>query len=344
MDSNSPQFEFFLSAPTFMIQDAIPRTQRVIEQYDNIVCSISGGADSDIMLDMVTKLDPRQKVKYVYFDTGIEMEATKRQIEFLKQKYGVEIETYKPKEPVAYAVRKYGYPFYSKQFSEYIYRLQKHNFKREDKPFEELYKEYPNCKAALRWWCNKFKEGEHRPLMTEIGSAPYLKEFMIQNPPTFQISPKCCDKSKKEPAATAQKGADIALVGIRKAEGGVRSTAYKSCFVDGKKGKQHFPLFWFKTEDKEEYERFYQVEHSDAYKVYGCKRTGCAGCPFGSGFESEIEMLEKYEPKLAKAVKKIFEPAHEYTRAYRKFREEQRALQKEVSEYEQCELIGPADS
>lgn len=325
---NKQQFDFFLSAPTFMIQDAIPRAARAISQHKTIVCSISGGSDSDILTDVCVRLDTDKKIKYVFLDTGIEMSATKKQIEFLQNKYGIKIEIYKPKEPVAFAVRKYGQPFHSKIFSEYIERLQKHNFKWEDKPFNELLAEYPNCKAALRWWCNNWKEGPHRPLMTEIGSAKYLKEFMIQNPPTFQISNKCCDRAKKNPAKEASKGADITFIGIRKSEGGARSKAYKSCFNYSKTGKQYFPLFWFTAEDKREYEYRFDIEHSDAYKVYGCKRTGCAGCPFGSGFEDEIKMLEKYEPKLAAAVKNIFGHAHEYTRAYRKFREQKQREEK----------------
>ena len=40
------------------------------------------------------------------------------------------------------------------QVSEWIERLQRHNFQWEDKSFDELYKEYPKCKVALQWWCN----------------------------------------------------------------------------------------------------------------------------------------------------------------------------------------------
>lgn len=35
----------------------------------------------------------------------------------------------------------------------------------------------------------------------------------------------------------------------------------------------------------------------------------------------EVEILHKYEPKLASAVEHIFAPSYEYTRAYRKFKE-----------------------
>ena len=37
--------------------------------FGNIACAISGGSDSDIMLDMLTRLDDEKKIKYVFFDT-----------------------------------------------------------------------------------------------------------------------------------------------------------------------------------------------------------------------------------------------------------------------------------
>lgn len=321
-EKHAIMMDFMGKAPTVLIQDAVPVTWRALNEHDVVACSLSGGADSDIMLDMVHRLDADKKVRYVFFDTGIEMEATKRHLRALEEKYGIKIETLRPKQPVAYAVRKHGYPFMSKVFAEYIMRLQKHGFRWEDKPFEELYAEYPNCKAALRWWCNAWKEGPHEPLQTEIGSRPYLKEFMIANPPTFPISSKCCDYAKKKPALDVSKVSDLQLVGVRKAEGGARSMRYTSCFCDGRDGKRHFPLFWLSDSDKREYEQAFGVTRSDAYTVYGCKRTGCAGCPFSSRFEDELQMLEEHEPKLAAAVQKIFAPAYEYTRAYWKFRDE----------------------
>lgn len=34
--------------------------------YDKIVCSVSGGSDSDIMVDICTKCDDSNKVIYIY--------------------------------------------------------------------------------------------------------------------------------------------------------------------------------------------------------------------------------------------------------------------------------------
>lgn len=321
------QDEYITKAPTLTIYDGLVKAQSVLEQYKNILVSVSGGADSDNMIDIVEHLTPKDsshKVTYVWFDTGVEMNATKRHLTFLEDKYGIAIQRERGKMQVAGAVRTVGYPFYSKQFAEYIYRLQKHGFQWEDEPFDVLCAKYPNCKAALRWWCNAWKDEPHKPLQTEIASAKLMKEFMMANQPTFNISSRCCTESKKKVGDAVRKkyGGDIQLVGIRKAEGGARSTGVKSCMANGVHGKQYYPLFWWKAEDKGAFEKVYDIKHSDAYTLYGCKRTGCAGCPFAGHFEDELAMLHQYEPKLANAVEHIFSPAYDYTRAYRKFKEE----------------------
>lgn len=217
--------EYISRAPTLTIYDGLVKASSVLNKYKNVLVSVSGGADSDNMIDIVEHLAPKDsshKVTYVWFDTGVEMNATKRHLTFLEDKYGIAIQRERGKTQVAGAVRTVGYPFYSKQFAEYIGRLQKHNFQWEDEPFDVLYAKYPNCKAALRWWCNAWKDEPHKPLQTEIASARFLKEFMIENPPTFKISSRCCNESKKKVGDSVRKkyGGDIQLVGIRKAEGG----------------------------------------------------------------------------------------------------------------------------
>lgn len=222
--------------------------------YPKIMVSVSGGADSDIVLDLVERIGyPLSEVHYAFFDTGLEFAATKRHLEYLEQKYGITIERYRAKIPVPLGVKKYGVPFLSKKISNNIQRLQKHGFKWEDKPFEELYAEYPRCKSALRWWCNQW--GEKSKL--NISNRKWLKEFMIANPPDFPISSGCCDGAKKGTAKMVEKiiNPDLSIQGVRKAEGGIRSTAYKSCFdeICGE-ADQFRPIFWFKKDDKKAYE------------------------------------------------------------------------------------------
>ena len=115
--------EYIKQAPTATIFDGLIKAKSVLNSHNNIMVSISGGADSDNMIDIVEHLRPRDDkhhVTYVWFDTGVEMDATKRHLSFLEEKYDIKIHRERGKMQVAGAVRNVGYPFYSKQFAEYI--------------------------------------------------------------------------------------------------------------------------------------------------------------------------------------------------------------------------------
>lgn len=285
--------------------------------YKKALCSISGGSDSDIVLDIITKFDNYKIVDYVYFDTGLEYGATKEHIRYLEDKYNIKIETIRPKIPIPLSCRIYGQPFISKHVSEMINRLQNHNFKWEDKSFEVLIKEYPNCKSALEWWCNTKPSPSHN-----IKQNKLLKEFLIENPPEFSISQKCCKYAKKDLSHDKLKeGYDLNITGIRKSEGGVRATAYKSCFDNTDKGYDNYrPIFWYSDEDKKYYEEFFNITNSKCYTEYGLKRTGCCGCPYSRNLKQELDILDKHEPKLYKAVNNVFKDSYDYTKKYKEFR------------------------
>jgi 3'-phosphoadenosine 5'-phosphosulfate sulfotransferase (PAPS reductase)/FAD synthetase len=266
----------------------------------------------------------------VFFDTGLEYQATKDHLEYLETKYDIKIKREKAVKPIPICCRTYGQPFLSKQVSEFISRLQRHNFKWEDKSFEELIKEYPKCRSALKWWCNKWEKGKNgQESRFNINYNKFLKEFMVKYPPSHPISNKCCHYAKKLVAHNykVNNGIDLSITGVRKAEGGARATAYKSCFtskLDEGKADEFRVIFWYKTEDKRAYKDKFNMKHSKCYECYGLTRTGCAGCPFGKDFEKELEIIEKYEPKLYKAVNNIFGDSYAYTRAYREFVEQQK--------------------
>lgn len=282
----------------------------------------AGGGDSDVMLDMLVRCGAKGKTDFVFFNTGLEYQATLEHLDYLEDKYGIRIVKAYPVKPIPVSNREYGVPFMSKFAAEMIYRLQRHNFQWEDRPFDELYAKYPKCKTALEWWCNVTYGNTTQ---YAIKRNPYLKEFMVQNHPTFKISSKCCTYAKKNVAAQFAKGKgyDLSCIGIRQSEGGVRSAALHSCFSDGAGGMDYFrPIFWLRDTDKEEYCRHYDVTHSRCYTEYGLVRTGCFGCPFGKRFEEELASIEQYEPKLLKAANAIFKDSYEYTRAYLKFRGE----------------------
>lgn len=285
-------------------------------KFNRIVCSVSGGSDSDLIVDIVSKIKP--DAEFVYFDTGLEYKATKDHLDYLEQRYGIEIKRIKAKIPVPLACKMTGQPFISKQVSEFISRLQRNNFTWVDEPYEVLIKKFPKCSSALKWWCNDKGRGMETSFFN-INRNKYLKEFIIENPPTFSISNKCCDLAKKETSHGYTQPRDLSVVGIRKAEGGAR-IRYSSCTSLSEEGNTYRPIFWYTQEDKTDYEEFAGITHSRCYTEYGLKRTGCAGCPFGRDFEFELEVLEKYEPKLFKAVCNIFKDSYEYTRKYREYR------------------------
>lgn len=118
-------------------------------------------------------------------------------------------------------------------------------------------------------------------------------------------------------------------MGIRKMEGGIRSGSYKGCYYPDSKMPFYMPLFWFSDADKIAYEHAFGIVHSDCYKVYGMKRTGCAGCPFNSRFQNELRTTEIYEPQLCKGVKNIFGKSYEYTLKYRAFKKEMQAKERD---------------
>lgn len=299
--------------------------------YTNIMVSVSGGADSDRLIDIIERIGyPAGNVHYHYYNTGMEYRATIRHLDDLEQKYGIKIARHYANVPVAVAVKKYGVPVFSKQISQYIYRLQKHGFKWEDKPFEDLLVEYPNCKAALRWWCNKWPSNSR----CNIGRRKWLKEYMVANPPDFFVSDFCCTKSKKETAHKVQEQTypDLSVQGVRKAEGGARAAAYKSCFDQITYGCSNLrPLFWWKETDCKAYDETFGVCHSDAYTRYGLKRTGCACCPYGRYWKEELQAAKKYEPGLYAVAMSVFKRAYDYMLGFESFkRDMERTIKEET--------------
>lgn len=318
------------SPHNFVIRDAIEKCFDVIQKHNKIACHVIGGADSDVMLDMMLRCGAKEKTDFFFYNTGLEYQATHDHITFLEEKYGIEIRRIKPKKSIPTCIKQYGSPFWSKFASEMIYRLQKHNFNWEDEPFETLYTKYPKCKIALEWWCNISKGNTTQYI---IDRSPYLKDFMIAYPPQFKISNKCCEWVKKNLSHEVVKNGkyDLSCIGVRKAEGGIRAASYKSCFSEGRDVNEFRPIFWLRDCDKEEYCNHYGVTHSACYFEYGLLRTGCFGCPFGKRFEDELNVIEEYEPKLYKAATNIFADSYEYTRLYLKFRAEKKAHEEGIN-------------
>jgi 3'-phosphoadenosine 5'-phosphosulfate sulfotransferase (PAPS reductase)/FAD synthetase len=317
------QYRALLECGVGPIADMAMKCEGVLATHRHALVSVSGGADSDVMMDVVERVRTQQpiEVTYVWFNTGIEYKATKEHLCDLEEKYGVSIERVRAEKTVPVSCNEYGQPFISKHVSEMCERLQSVCFQWEDEPYEVLDERYPRCRSALRWWCNDYKISGIPQGRFNIRRNKWLKEFLIANPPTFRISAKCCEYAKKRPSRQIELagGVDVTLIGVRLAEGGVRAS-HKTCFDKGGHGVDTYrPLFWLTDRDRDMYCGLFGVTHSDCYRIWGLKRTGCVGCPFGRERLAELGVIEHFEPRMAQACRKVFADAYEYTAKYQAF-------------------------
>ncbi len=321
---------------------------RRLKEHPKAICSYSGGADSDIMIDVIERtrtifgLPP---VKYVFFNTGLEMQAIKDHVAATAEKYGIEIEKVKPDISIVTAARRYGIPFVSKIMSGGLSEWQKKGVplsiadeynEAEDKAAKrkELKERYPKCEHLINFLCCCNSAGEPRPnIQLVINSSKYMLDFIRECPPDFKISATCCDCCKKNPAHKVQKDYDMIITGERRDEGGMRSVPRKDntsmCFTETSGGQFRLrPLYYVSDADKAWYKEYFNIRYSDAYEVYGLKRTGCCGCPISYRAVDDLEMIRKYEPGLAKACWNVFGKSYEYRAKYNEYKAKRRAKEK----------------
>lgn len=352
---NEHKSRVYTDRPAYADFDAPAKFQAIqsivakhLKQHPNAICSYSGGADSDILIDVIERarnifgLPP---VKYVFFNTGLEMKATKDHVKATAEKYGVEIETVRPKVNIVMASRKYGIPFVSKIMSAGLSEWQKKGVplavadeyeQAEDKEAkrQELRERYPKCESVLNFLCCCNSKGEPRPnIQLVINSSKYMRDFIGEYPPDFKISADCCTYCKKNVAHQIQKGFDMVITGERRDEGGMRSVPRKDntslCFTETSSGQYRLrPLYYVSDADKAWYKEYYGLRYSDAYEVYGLTRTGCCGCPISYKAIADLERIRPYEPNLVKAAWNIFGKSYEYRQKYNAYKAERMAREK----------------
>ena len=324
-----------------------------VREHPKAICSYSGGSDSDIMIDLIERtrkafnLPP---VQYVFFNTGLEMKATKDHVKETAAKYHVDIKEVRPELPIVLAVRKYGIPFVSKIMSGGLEEWQKKGVpltvadeydQAEDKAAKrkELKERYPGCESLLNFLCCCNAAGEPRPdIQLVINSSKYMKDFIAECPPDFKISSKCCDCCKKAPAHKIQKDYEMIITGERRDEGGMRSVPRKDntalCFTETSSGQYRFrPLYYVSDTDKDWYKKKYGIRYSDAYEVYGLTRTGCCGCPISYKAVDDLEKIKPYEPNVVKAAWNVFGKSYEYRQKYKDYKAKRMEVEKNPGQY-----------
>lgn len=327
-----------------------------------------GGADSDILIDILERtrkgfgLPP---IKYAFFNTGLEMKATKDHVRETAEKYGVDIAEYqaikgyikvrsdkgtvnipcKSASNIVNATREHGIPFVSKIMSGGLSEWQKKGVplsiadeyeQAEDKHAKrmELKERYPKCESLINFLCCCNKDGDPRPnIQLVINSSKYMRDFIAEYPPEFQISAKCCDYCKKHVAHFFQKDYEMIITGERRDEGGMRSVPRKDntslCFTETASGQFRLrPLYYVSDKDKAWYKETYGIKYSDAYEVYGLTRTGCCGCPISYKAVDDLELIRPYEPNVVKAAWNIFGDSYRYRQKYNEYKAKRKEAEK----------------
>lgn len=360
--SNEFKSRVYTDRPSYADLDSPEKFQAIqgiiatrLRQHPNSICSYSGGADSDILIDLIERtrkmfgegyLPP---VKYVFFNTGLEMKATKDHVKATAEKYGVEIEECRPKINIVKSTREHGIPFVSKIMSQGLEGWQKKGIplsiadeyaEAEDKAAKrkELKERYPKCESLINFLCCCNSAGEPRPnIQLVINSSKYMLDFIRECPPDFKISAKCCDYCKKQAAHRVQKPYEMIITGERRDEGGMRSVPRSEqwsetntmCFSETADGKYRFrPLYYVSDKDKAWYKEYYGIRYSDAYEVYGLTRTGCCGCSISHKAVEDLEKIRPYEPNVVKAAYNLFGKSYEYRRMYNEYKAKRMAEEK----------------
>lgn len=359
--TDRPAYADFESPRKFVaIQSIIAKH---LKEHPNAICSYSGGSDSDIMIDLIERTRDAFKlppVKYVFFNTGLEMQAIKKHVKNTAEKYGVEINEARPSVNIVQATRKYGIPFVSKIMSAGLSDWQKKEIplsiaeeydQVEDKSAKrkELKERYPKCESVINFLCCCNSAGEPRPnIQLVINSSKYMRDFIAEYPPEFKISAKCCDYCKKQVAHKVQKNYEMVITGERRDEGGMRSVPRKDntalCFTETSSGQFRLrPLYYVSDKDKEWYKEHYGIRYSDAYEVYGLTRTGCCGCPISYKAVDDLEKIRPYEPNVVKAAWNIFGKSYEYRKKYNEYKEKRRESEKREEREELDQVDGQMD-
>lgn len=275
------------------VRNTCEKMRKHFTEHERIMISVSGGSDSDCIIHLVCTYFQEflDKCYFVFVDTGLEYKATRRHLVEIASKYGITINKIRGKS-VVYSCKKYGFPILNKVKAHYIDMWRR----RTPKGYYLVF-EADDPKLHFR-----FTEAERN-------LARYLDDNDIN------VSAMCCDISKKKPLKEFKKthSVDLSVTGERKAEGGQRAIVHTSCFEQNKDGDKYMPLFWWSDDVKAAFKLNEGIRYSDCYEVWGMKRTGCVGCPFGKNTAEELKLMYEYEPELYIACMNVFGQAYELT-------------------------------
>lgn len=289
------------------IQMTRRRTRDWVEEFgeDGVYVSFSGGKDSTVLLDIVRKDYPN--IEAVFVNTGLEYPSV-RQFALSKEN----VTELRPTMNFRDTIIKYGYPIIGKEVSQTLYEAK--NSKSNGKPYTHRMRKL-NGEAVD-------KGGN----LSQY-NIPQWK-FLLEAP--FNISHKCCDVMKKNPAKNYERDhKSNGIIATMAVESRLRQEKWlkHGCNAFDLKRPQSNPISFWTEQDVLQYIHENNLTIADAYgqvivsndgvdgqmnihdylgdyrgcqyETTGCKRTGCIFCGFGITQDKQrFVRLSEQEPQL----------------------------------------------
>lgn len=239
-------------------------------EFDKYYLSYSGGKDSHFLYWFIKEVLQDDKIKIVGINTYMEHHEIRDRIYANCDVVLMpELKPFEIKE-------KYGSPCFSKQQDDWIDRYQRGS----------------RCKSIVERINGVNKDGTSTMYKLNNKARKLLLSGELH-----RVSPKCCTYLKKKPACNYEKESGLKpILGIRGGESIGRKSKYTACL--NKKGT--FTPLWDMTDEiMDEIYKRYNIEMPSIYKHI--KRTGCAGCVYGTwkhDTEKELALLPLSQRKF----------------------------------------------
>lgn len=294
---------------------------RIKEWYEHwdgqVYVSFSGGKDSTVMKHLVDSM--YSDVPSVFVNTGLEYPEIQKFVRDVKAgKYdcfNTDVEMLRPEMRFDEVIKKYGYPFPSKEVSQSIYEAKVQGkinnidvretsiWNRKFNPESDYSKKYPSF-CIQRW------------------------DWLFDAP--FDVSHMCCKIMKKNPVKKYEKETGRkAFIGLMADESAFRKQQWMKtgCNAFDKKRPQSQPMAFWTEQDVLEYIVKYEVPYCPVYgmiqaegelegQMYidgfhqklctsGMQRTGCMFCMFGCQLDklgidkdkNRFQLMKETHPK-----------------------------------------------